>query len=445
MNVRRSVSIAIALIIAIAGRPAEAQNPQVQVDGAFNVGYTRFTQSIFQPDPNADEADVRDSTSDRVFTEVRPGFAIQYGSPRLVYRLGYQFSGSFDISGNPAYSNQGDLGLVSQPTKFTTLTLAAVVAQGGTSFLLNQRAAEAGQPEIRAPGNPNLISGSLAQSLAWEAGKRLMVNQSLAVSFSAPQEDLSNGNGSMTGSLVFDRPFRRFATGLEVRSALSRLRPLKADAEPYLSVTNTAVIRFSHDFTARWNGLATAGVEQVYTAGESQPLALLPTASASANYTFRNASIGADASHGALTNIQVGTVSLTDRISGRGSYVIDERKLRVLSFSAGILHNEPIGESEASVAAGSGNATQADVGLTTAITKYILGTVRYTYAYQFGQTNGVEAVVTHVFSIGVTGRYSNTDKLARPLPSRGKRVDGSDAKAFPLGGNPLGGDDRVNP
>jgi hypothetical protein len=444
MNVRRSVSIAIALFIAIAGRRAEAQNPQVQVDGAFNVGYTRFTQSFFQADPNAEPGDIKDSASDRVFTEVRPGFAVQYGSPRLAYRFGYQFSGSFDISGNPAYSNQGDATLVSQPTKLTTLTLAAVVAQGGTSFLLNQRAADAGQPEIRAPGNPNLISGSLAQSLSWEASQRLMVQQSLSVSFSAPQEDLGNGNGSMTGSLVFDRPFRRFAAGLELRSALSRLKPLRADDAPYFSVTNTAVIRFAHDFTARWNGLATAGIEQVYTAGESQPLALLPTATASANYSFRNASVGVDVSHSALTNVQVGTVSLSDRISGRGSYIVDERKLRVLSFSAGFLHNEPIGESEASVAPGSGNATQADVGFTSAITKYVLGTVRYTYAYQFGQTNGVEAVTTHVFSIGVTGRYSNTDKFARPLPSRGKRVDGSDAKGFPLGGNPVGGD-RVNP
>ncbi len=437
----------IALATAISGGPAAAQNPEVQAEAAVNVGYSQITQSTFQPDPLPEPEDLEPNTSRRAFTEIRPGISLQSGRPRLHYRLGYQFSGNFAFDGGaPLYSNQGDASLITLPSKHTSLTLSALIAQGGTTFLLSQRPAETGQPEIRAPGNPNLVSASLTESFTWDAGRQLLLRQSLGGSMSAPQDDLDLYNGTVNGSLAIERVFKRFSAGLEVRSGISRLRPLQADSAPYSSTTNGFLVRFNHDFSWRWNGLATAGVEQVFTDNDhlpmgNQPLAILPTASAAALYSHGDTSIAIDLSHGSFTNLQVGTVSVTDRITARGIYMLDFRKLRTISFSAGFLHNEPLGESAAIIAAGTGNALSGDAAFTTAITRYILGTARYSVAYQFGQDGGLPPILAHVLFIGVTGRYGNTDLSTRPMPVRGRRVDGSDGRGFPAGGNPVEGGD----
>ncbi len=445
MHVRRwlvPIALAVGAVGAAgaAGAPAAAQNPEVQADGSVNVGYSRFTQSIFEADPNADPEDRPVNTSSRAFTEIRPGISVVSGRPRLNWRLAYQFSGIFSLEGSPLYSNQADAGLVALPSKHTTLTVTATGAQGGTSFILSQRPAEAGQPELRAPGSPNIVSASLAESFAWDAGRSFVLRQSLTGSLSSPQDQLDQPNLALAGSLTLERVFKRFSAGLEVRSSASRLRPLQANVLPYTTTTNGVLVRFNHDFSYRWNGVATAGVEQVFTDNDptgSQPLAILPTGSVTALYTHGDTAAAVDLSHGSFTNIQVGTVSITDRITGRGIFTLDVQKLRTLSFSAGFLHNEPIGESAAIVAAGTGNVVQGDVAFTTAITKYILGTARYSLSYQFGQEGGLEPITSHIVLIGVTGRYSTTDKAQRQLPTRGRRVDGSDGRGFPAGGNPV--------
>jgi hypothetical protein len=433
MHARRWI-LPIALVAS--GSPAAAQNPEVQADATVNVGYSQFTQSTFQADPMAEPADVADSTSHRAFTEIRPGISVQSGRPRLSWRLAYQFSGNFSLDGSPLYTNQADAALFALPSKYTSLTVSTLLTQGGTSFLLSQRPAETGQPEIRAPGNPNLISATLAESLSWDAGRQMVLQQGLTGTLSAPQDDLGAFNGSVSGSLTLDRVFQRFSSGLEVRSTVSRLRPLQSSLEPYTSITNTALVRLNRDFSWRWNGLVTAGIEQVFMETPSRPLAFLPTGSVTALYTHGAAAAALDVSHGAFTNIQVGTVSVTDRITARGIFTLDEQQQRTLSFSAGILHNEPIGESEAQVAAGTGNAIQGDAGFTTEITRYILGNARYTVAYQFGQ-DGLEPILSHIVLVGVIAHYGTSSKARRPLPIRGRRVDGTDGSALPLDARPL--------
>jgi hypothetical protein len=137
---------------------------------------------------------------------------------------------------------------------------------------------------------------------------------------SAPQDNLDLYNGTVNGTLSLERVFKRFSAGLEVRASASRLRPLQTGSAPYTSTTNAIAVRFNHDFSYRWNGYATAGVEQVFTDNDhlpngNQPLAILPTASAVALYTQGDTSVAVDLSHGSFTNLQVGTVSVTDRIS----------------------------------------------------------------------------------------------------------------------------------
>ena len=89
------------------------------------------------------------------------------------------------------YSNSADVALAAQLSPFTTLGLTATFAQGGTAFLQSQKRAELGNPEVRAPGNPSMLSGSLAQSLAWEVGRQWNLIQSLRGHGNAQQDDFS--------------------------------------------------------------------------------------------------------------------------------------------------------------------------------------------------------------------------------------------------------------
>jgi hypothetical protein len=427
-------AVAVACAIASLGHSAQAQRTVYQADATVNVGYTQTTRGTFQADPNAQAADVPASSLGGFFTELRPGLSLQTGTPRVTWRIGYIFAGNLSLTGDQlgSYSNQGTTSLAAELTKFTTLTVAASVAQGGTSFLLAQRAADAGTPELRAPDNPNLISASLVESLAWDAAKHLTIQHSLIGNVSAPEDDLGERNAALTATLSLDRVYVRDVLGLEARAGISWLRPLRADLDPYMSLTNSLVGRWSRDFNPSWNGLVTAGIEQVFTDTGSKPLALLPTGSASVRYTAYNSVFALDFNHGTATNLQVGAVSITDRVTARGIITLDPQAVRALSFSAGILHNEPLGEVEAVVAAGTGNAVQADAGFTTAISRYVLASARYSLAYQFDQGGNLAPTLAHIVLLGLTASYKNTERPRRPVPVRGRRVDRSDAEGFPV-------------
>jgi hypothetical protein len=439
-------AIAVALAIAAAESPAAAQRVIYTADGTINVGYTQVTQEQFEADPMAEPGDRAVSSTGGVFTEIRPGISLQSGKPRLLWTLGYQFSTNlvFGESQSTAYTNTANFALAMLPSKFTQATVSASVAQGGTSFLLSQRAAEEGEPQIRAPGNPSTFSVSFAQSLTWEVGRRVNLRQGLGAGASAPSNDFDQYSASLTGTLGIDRVFRRDTGGLELRASLARLQELNAEATRYTNLTTAAVLRWNHDFSYKWNGLATAGVEQVYSGTGGEPLGLFPTGSALLRYTSGKVLAAAEFGHGSAYNLQVGAVSLADRITARGAYTLDVQKLRTLSLSAGFLHNQPIGEvSELAAAAAAGDAIQIDAGFTTAINKLFFLTARYSLAYQFGQDSGIRPSLAHIASVGVTARYTNAseaDKAVRRKALRpGGRVDGADGKQL------LTGDDAPPP
>jgi hypothetical protein len=268
------------------------------------------------------------------------------------------------------------------------------------------------------------------------------VQQNLIGAMTAPQDDPGSGNTSLLGTLSVERLYERDAIGAELRAGISRLDPLRADLEPYESYTSAILGRWNHDFTAGWNGLLTAGIEQLFIDTGSRPLAFLPTGSATVRYSANGVGGALEFIHGTATNLQVGTVSLADQITARGVITIDELTSRVLSFSAGFLHNEPLGEVVAQVAAGTGNAIQGDAAFTTKITRNVLGSVRYSLAYQYGQDTGLGQdgdsgqsaglgpTLAHIVFIGVTASYGKQHK--RPFPTRGQRVDGSDSQGFPV-------------
>ncbi len=181
MSARRWVTpIALATAAGVI-RPAPAvAGPEYQADAAVNVGYNQVSQATFQADPMAEPGDVPDDSSTRLFTEIRPGITLQTGSPRLVWRFNYQTSINLDLAGGSlAYSNNLNAAAITLPTKYTSLTLTALAGQGGTSFLISQRAADTGNPELRAQGNPNIVSGTVTEAFSWDLGL-LRLQQTLA-------------------------------------------------------------------------------------------------------------------------------------------------------------------------------------------------------------------------------------------------------------------------
>src|SRR4029079_19194949 len=120
-----------------------------------------------------------------------------------------------------------------QLSPFTTLSLTAAFAQGGTAFLQSQKRAELGNPEVRAPGNPSMLSGSLAQSLAWEVARQWNLIESLRGNASAQQNDLTQQCSTGDGSLALERVWVRDTAGAELRTGVSWLRPIAKGARPY--------------------------------------------------------------------------------------------------------------------------------------------------------------------------------------------------------------------
>jgi hypothetical protein len=442
-------------------RPAAAQRVVFQADGALNVGYNQTTQPVYTGDPNAEQRDIRDSSVASLFTEVSPGISLQTGSPRLSWRIGYKFAANIRLAdasststmGQPTppnaepmegaaaadndrqafgYSNSADVALAAQLSPFTTLTVTAAIAQGGTAFLLSQQPAEVGRPAVRAPGNPSMITTSLAESLAWEVGRQWNFLQSLRGSLNAQQDDFSKRSSDAAGTLALERVWVRDTAGVELRAGVSWLRPLNLGAHPYKAVNNALLARWNHDFGWRWNAAASAGVEQVYTDTGSKPLAFLPSGGANVNYTIGNVVAALAFTHGTQTNLQVGSISVADQLTARGVINIDPDKLRVLSFSGGILHNEPLGEVASVVSAGTGNVLQGDVGFATAVAKSVVATARYSVAYQYDQAGALGATLAHVFLVGVTATYNNLEPDRRRMPGRGLRVDQGDVQGFPV-------------
>lgn len=406
-----------------------------ELEATANVGVAQTTSETFVADPNAEEGDRPTSSDIRAYTEVRPAVAMQGGNARSLWRLGYQFAGTLalDSSGSATYNNQFEASLNTQATKFTLFSLSGSIAQGSQTYLLTSRPADAGIPDVRAPSNPGIVAASLAESVYTEISPRMRFSHGLVGTGSTLQEDLSKYSASATATFGLERNYPRDNVGMEVRSSVSYLQPQNQLLPQYVSTTNGLLARWSRDFSTRLNGFALAGAEQVYTDSGSKPLAFGPTATVAANYTGKNYGWSVEGSHGIVTNIQVGTISTTDRISGRGTYLIDVLKGRAVSGSIGFLHNEPVGEADAIVAAGTGYAAQLDAAYVTRLDDNYALTARYSFAYQWDQAGGLGDALAHIVLVGITARYSNVDilKVRRPRPARGRRVDNGDG-LFPV-------------
>jgi hypothetical protein len=413
---RRRGTLAALLVGIVAGPPASGQT-RVAVDGAVSLGYTSTSGEA-----GADRG---------VVADVRPGIVLQTLARRLAWRFGYRFAGTLTLDGTGpgTYSNHADASLAAQLTPRSTLTFDLSATQGGTAFQLSQRGAESGQPGIRAASNPALVAASAGQAFVWEASPQVSFRQSLASLLNAPQDDLSQLSGTVTGTLGFDRALGRDAIGGELRSSGSLLRRPGPEEDAYWSITNSVLGRWRRDLSVRWTGLALLGAQQVATFAGSYPLAILPTGGLLVTYAHGDAIGALDFAHGATANLQTGTVAVTDQVTARGALTFGRVARRhVLSASVGYLHADPLGQAAALAAAGTGDAISADAGVSFSLSESMAATLRYSLAYQFGQGGDLEPSLAHVLLVGVTARYESA--RASPLPSLGRRVDGEDAVEF---------------
>ncbi|MDX2088411.1 MAG: hypothetical protein SFX73_11200 [Kofleriaceae bacterium] len=421
---RSATGLAIVVGCALVPTELAAQPVELHADGSLGIGVSTASQSTFQADPLAPApAD----TIARVFTEVRPTLLLQsMYRRRIQWGLGYQFAGQLTAdSGVLAYSNQAIATLALQPTPRTNLALDGAFAQGSQTQLVSLRAADAGTPTLNAPGNLSQLTASAGEGFTFELAPTVLLQQTARLSASAPQDALDQRSSDLLASVAIEKASRRTIGALEVRSRISQLRPIQTQLEPFASTSNAVLVRGSHDISSRWNTQGWLGIEQVYTDHDSKPLALLPTMSATLNFWTNKTNFAVEASRGAMPNLQIGTISIANRVVMRGLVMLDEAKQRAVRFSVGGIHNEPLGELD-ELAAGIFDVAQADLSVTTSLNRRLLLFGRYSASHQFMQDNMLPSMTMHVLLVGVSAQYSSTGKPRRPMPTAGRRVDNVD-------------------
>ena len=413
------LGVLLALAVAVAC-PAEAQTV-LHLDGSVALNY-----AVTTPTSQYDNG---------LTTQVSPAVTFQTGSPRLVFRAGYLFSGNINLYGAGAsyYSNQLNLALALQPASGSTLVISGSVTQGGTAFQISQGPADAGQPAIRAPGNPDELSASLNQAFSWEASRSVRMSQGFTAGMVAPRFDFDRLNALASVSLGGEHMGLRDAIGGSLSSSVAMLQPPAGIGDPYYSLANSLAASWSRDFSQSWNGQLAAGMAHVAQLAGSYLTALVPTASAVARYLASDVGRSGGSisvAYGPRFDLFTGTLTQAASVTARGVVNFNSPWTRQLSFSAGYLRSWAVNEASVLNAAGLGHAVQGDVGLVWGLSRALLATGRTSLAYQFGQPSGLQPSLTFVFVVGITGRYSTAESMS-PVPTVGGRVDGMDGARFP--------------
>jgi hypothetical protein len=394
-------------------RPVAADTVLV-LDGAVDLSY----QTGGVPSPDNQQAAV----------QLRPGITFQTGTPRLTWRVSYLFVGSVGFYGPGAstYSNQLTIGLSGETSPRTFLAGSASVTQGGTAFQLTQVAADAGTPAFRVPSNPDLVNAGVGQLLAWEASAEVRLTESLNWAFSAPQYDLAQSSQQLTALVALDWVKERDSLGGELSPSVAWLRAYVPGMPLYMVTINQLVGRWSHDLGPNWTTQARAGAANVIAFTGSYPLSIVPVGSASVAYTGDRSGASLSLAYGPQTNLQTGTVTQSGTVLLRGFLSLDRERPRQLAASAGFMRSRPLGEVTPAMAIGTGDAVQGDVGFIWGLTDVLLVTARYSIAYQYMQPLGTPPSLAQVLLVGFTAHWSSEPTL-QPLPSLGRRVDGTDS------------------
>lgn len=429
MPIRSSRGV-IAIAIALAGGDARAQ-VAAEVAATANTGYSSYEQdttSGAMPAPGATSA---------LFTELRPSVVLEYDSRRVIWSAGVMAGMFLPLEADPlvSYTAQGNLTLAAWPSAATSMTVAGSIGLGGEALLASERAADAGQPAIFGNTNQEVLTASATEAVAWQARSRWTIRQGLTAAMVAPQQSqqsqqqLDGINSSALATLAVDHEYRRDTIGLDLGAGIAQVQPQLLQMMPPQFTTYTSSIhaRWNHDESRAWNWQLSAGFMQLVTDIGSEPAAVLPTGNALLRYTTERTVTSLAFTQDTASNLLVGTVSASSQLAARGAVTLDASRRRVLAFSAGIRHDEPIGDASV-LAAGVGNAIQGDLGLTMKLEKDVLAVVRYSAGYQFGEVGVLGPQLTQIVTLGLTATYATG--VLHPAPTMGERVDQTDGTLF---------------
>src|SRR5262249_56877487 len=119
-----------------------------------------------------------------------------------------------------------NVGMLAQLSPRATLSLIAGATQGSQIFQQSARAADAGQPGFRAPGNPGTVQATLGETVSYDAAPGWRFAQGLAGLFSTQQDDVSRYGASANFTLGLDHLGPSDALGFELRSTAAVLTPV---------------------------------------------------------------------------------------------------------------------------------------------------------------------------------------------------------------------------
>lgn len=412
----------IALVIAATvARPAYAQFVY-ELDGTVALQYTEFTPYT--------------STDSGLMALVNPAVTIQVGTPDLVYRVGYLFSGVFNLYGGSSnsYNNRLSLALAAQPNGSTTLTTSLLVSQGRTVFQLSQRPADAGQPAIRPQDNADQLWVVLNEACRWDLSPALRLTESFAAGLVAPRYSLAQSNAEVSASLALDHEITPLdAIGGVFTSRVALLRPLGGLGDPYYALANSLLARWAVDMGRNWNGDVSGGIAHMIQLAGTHPDAFLPTGGITVGFLANDVGRSGgsiEVSYGPYFDLQTGGLTRAASATARGHVNFDALAINQLAFSAGYLRSWAANEAAVLNLAALGQAVQGDVGLVWGLSSVILANARVSVAYQYDRPPGLAPSLVYTFVLGITGRYSNATHMT-DVPTLGSRVDGSDGAQFP--------------
>lgn len=429
---RRLPACALASVAFALAGPARGET-LLRFDATANLGTSQTVPSL--------------GPSDEHFLDLRPSLTVQVGTPRLVWRASYLFSGSLRVGdqGSATYSNSLDLGLAAEPNLRTSFSLTGGIVQGGASFRLSQPRAEDGQPTLRAPGAPELIVGTASQTFSWEASPLVRFGQSADAAWTVRQDALDqgawqnaqpaidDGNGAFGFTLRLDRAFSADAAGLSASARYAVLQPLlptvegsPVDVEQQRSFWQILQATWSRDLTSRWSAHLAVGAERLQILGGDDAASIHPTGTLTANYDGGAFGGSVSYTHGIVPSLETGTIGESDQVVVSGGFPVRIPRVEdsALGASVGYLYSRP--GPGGTLVLGDSQVLSGDLGLTVVFSEELQAVARYSLSYQFGRG---DPSTIHVLLVGLTARYGDVEPLP-PLPGRGERVDGADGTEF---------------
>lgn len=266
------------------------------------------------------------------FFTLQPGFAVVWGRPRTVHRVGYVFSANVftEASEFNSFSNQMSYGVAHAVDPRTDLLIEVSAS--------HQQANTAGLDVAPGTGQATATIGS-AEYLGLQAGEGLQKElsprwrfvQGFAFTLFTPADFSSGLALSPTMVLGVERAFESDTLGAEWSTGLNYVE--QGDSDQAL-VLNKATLRWGHELWRDWRSEVSVGAMLV-TETEDQKSELEPIGGAWLGYEVERGAAGVYYSRGATLNPYIGQNLIVDDVGVRARLPLARDKI-ALGANAGV-------------------------------------------------------------------------------------------------------------